>query len=164
MERDARFEEMFNFDLNGIECHYNYLFSPDTKYESVWKCTLLLPDNLAAEMSKVGFNVTEREIAGETRKTIVAKRKTHTRDGKAMYPPKVFDAGTEDTPPSLWPTDVAVGNGSILNLKVSAIYRDVGGKISLPLYLNAVQVVKHVPYGDAPFKSVNSDNQAFGSV
>lgn len=163
MNRDARFEEMFEFDLNGIECHYNYLFKPDTKYESVWKCTLILPDNVAADMAAVGFNVVEKELGGRKCQTIVAKRKTHTRDGKAMYPPRVYDAGTETTQPQLWPDDVAIGNGSVLNLKVAAIYRDVGGKVSLPLYLNAVQVVKHVPYTGSPFGSVGENNQPFGN-
>lgn len=161
MERDSRFDEMFEFDLNNMECHYIYLFKPDTKFESVWKVTVVLPEALATEMASKGFNVVDKEINGKEVKCIVAKRKTHTRDGKAMYPPKVFDAGTQTEAPKYWPEDVAIGNGSRLNLKVAATYREISGKTRLPLYLNAAQVVKHVPYGGSPFKSVGEDNVPF---
>ena len=162
MEKDSRFVDMFEFPLNGIETLYAFLFTPDTKYESCWKATLVLPDEMAESMRKVGFNVRTKEFDGELKNIIVAKRKTHTRDGKAMYPPKVYDAGTEGSDPQAWPKDVAIGNGSICNFIVAARYVEVGGKTRLPLYLNQVQVVEHVAYAGSSFKSVGSDNIPFG--
>lgn len=154
MEKDSRFLEMFEFDLDNVEIYYAFLFKPDTKYESCWKATIILPDSLALEMKNLGFNVRDKKFGDETKQVIVAKRKTHTREGKAMYPPKVVDAGTADSDPQYWDENVGIGNGSVCNLKVAARYVDVGGKTRLPLYLNSVQVVEHKPYDSSPFKSV----------
>lgn len=162
MERDNRFDEMFEFDLNGIEVMYPHLVKPDTKYESVWKVDLILPEALAESMQKVGFNVREKDYGNGEVKIITAKRKTHKRDGSAMYPPRIYDAGTPESAPKPWPSDIAIGNGSIFNLKVSAKYVEVAGKTRLPLYLNSVQVVKHVPYSVSPFGAVDPEtNSAF---
>ena len=153
MNRNPKFEEMYTFKLEGIKCMYPRLFQPDTKFESVWKVDLILPQKLADEMAAVGFNVRQKDYGDGEVNVITAKRKTHKRNGDPMYPPNVYDADA-----ARWDEAVAIGNGSVLNVQVAAQYREVGGKTRLPLYLNAVQVVELVPYHGSPFSKVGGDS------
>jgi hypothetical protein len=161
MEHNPKFDEMYDFDLNGVQIRWPHLFKPDTAYESVWSVDIILPEKLAADMAKVGFLVKETEVDGEKVKFIKAKRKTHKKDGSPMYPPRVYDSGTPDRDPQKWDPNIAIGNGSVCNVKVAARYLEVGGKTRLPLYLNSVQVVNHVPYNNSPFSAVSKDNNPF---
>jgi len=149
MKRDERFNEMTTFKLEGLKCMYPRLFEPDTKFESVWKVDLILPDELAQSMAAVGFNVRQKDYGDGEVNVITAKRKTHKRSGDPMYPPNVYGPDAKR-----WAKEDAIGNGSVLNVQVAAMYREVGGKLRLPLYLNAVQVVEHVPYHASPFAAV----------
>jgi len=156
--RDARFDEMFEFPLKNVEIIYPYLFQPDTKYTPMWKCTVILPDALAQQMAAKGFNVKEKDFGSGPVQYIVAKRKTHTAQNKALFPPKIYEADGK----TYWDESVAIGNGTKVNLQVAAKYVTVSGKESLPLYLNAVQIVKHVPYTTSPFEDCSSDEPQTG--
>jgi hypothetical protein len=147
--RDSRFDEMFDFPLNNVECHHLYLFEPDVKYAPVWTVNVILNENLAKSMKDIGFNVREKDFkngSGEV-SYIVAKRKTITAKQKPMFPPRIVGPDAK-----LWDAQEIIGNGSIMNLQVAAMYCTVNGQEHLPLYLNGAQVVKHVPYTASSFK------------
>ena len=146
--RDSRFDEMFDFPLSNVEILYSYFFQPDTKFESCWKCTVLLNPELARAMYDKGFNVRRKDFGSGEVDYILAKRKTHTAKGKAMFPPKVFAENGR----TYWDEKVAIGNGTTVNLMVAGKYVTISGKELLPLYLNSVQIVKHVPYSSSPFE------------
>ena len=152
--KDPRFvgTKVVEFDMSLVPVYYSYFFNPDTKYESVWKTTLQLTADQAAGMAKVGFNVKQKDFGNGMVDIITAKRKTHTREGKAMFPPRIF--GPDAKP---WDETVLIGNGTIMNLKVGAVYREVNGNTSLPLYLNSGQVVTLVEYSGSGFKPIDQE-------
>lgn len=153
MQRNPKFEEMYVFKIEGLPCMYPRLVTPDTKYESVWKVDIILTEQLYNEFGEVGFNVRKKDYKDDKGEQfiITSKRKTHKRNGDPMYPPNIYDANAQR-----WDNSINIGNGSILNYQVAAQYREVNGKIHLPLYLNAVQVVKLVEYQGSPFGKVSS--------
>lgn len=162
MEKDPRFLQRHRFILKNLKCKYAYLFKADDKFgDPAWKIDLELPAPLAEEMKSVGFNVKlrkdENKVPIPNTYYITAKRKTHTRAGVALTPPAVWDDGRETKKPLPWPETKIIGNGSVVNVKVEAEYMEVGSALRLPLYLNAVQVVDLVPYGDNGFDAVEDD-------
>lgn len=161
--RDARFDgpKLFEFTLPKVECAYLYLFTPDTAFnDSKWKVTMFLSDAVAAKLQKVGFNVKtwgtkegKEPSKYDGRQYLVASRKTHTKEGKTMYPPKVYEADGR----TYWDKDVAIGNGSICNVVVAAKYMEIKGETILPCYLNHIQIEVHEEYNSSPFGDVSGD-------
>jgi hypothetical protein len=71
----------------------------------------------------------------------IAKRKVVTKDGKAAQPPQVVDhtkAACSDD----------IGNGSVCNLIVTLFPWEMNRRRGVYVYLNAVQVVNLITYGD----------------
>ena len=100
-----------------------------------YSVTLLIDDKTADSFTSRGFRV--RDNDGQ--KELIIKRKVARKDGTPNQAPKLLDANKE-------PLDVAVGNGSKVNvqyreLETSNNYGDFKG-----LDLQAVQVVDLVEY------------------
>jgi hypothetical protein len=157
--KDARFDtpKYHEFTIPNVECAYLYLFQPDTAFgDSKWKVTMWLPEGLAAQLKGVGFNVKtwgkkDKESPYDGREYLVATRKTHTGEGKTMYPAKVYDSSNK-----YWNSEIAIGQGSRCNIMVASKYMEVKGETILPCYLNAVQVLEHVEYSSSPFEDTTS--------
>jgi hypothetical protein len=159
--RDERFNgpKLYDVQIPNVECAYLYLFQPDIAFnDSKWKVTLFLNDQYANALAKVGFNVkTWKTKEGKEpskydgRRYIVATRKTHTKDGSNMYPPKVYEADGR----TYWNKEVAIGNGSICNVIIAGKYMEIKGETVLPCYLQSVQVVQHEEYNSSPFSDVS---------
>ena len=100
-----------------------------------YSVTLLVDDKTADSFSSRGFRI--RDNDGQ--KELIIKRKGARKDGTPNQTPKLLDANKE-------PLDVAVGNGSKVNVQyreweTSNNYGDFKG-----LDLQAVQVVDLVEY------------------
>lgn len=75
----------------------------------------------------------------------LAKRSTRNKKGEEVAPPAVVDGRKQ-------PFDKEVGNGSVCNIAVTLFPWSKGARSGVLVYLNAVQVVNHVPFvsaGDA---------------
>ncbi len=72
----------------------------------------------------------------------VAKRSTKTKAGKEAKPVPVVNGRRE-------PFTEDIGNGSVCNINVTLFPWTKGKQLGVKLYLNAVQVVNHVPYGNS---------------
>jgi hypothetical protein len=134
------------FVLSNVPCKWASLIRPDTRFEHVWKIDAILTKDQADRMKAVGFNV-KQDKEGDW--FIRCKKKVQTKSGSPMEPPRVVgrDGAT--------PFTEEVGNGSIVNIKVFAKYKEVNGQTHLPAYLNAVQVLEHVPYNSSGFGNVD---------
>ena len=134
MAKDERFVKGSNMVLSGCPVKWAHLINPDTKYDHKWSVDAYLSDDDAKELKSIGFNIKDSEDGPFIKLT----RKCKTMAGKVMSPPQVV---CKD--PSQPFTD-EVGNGSICNIKVYAVYRTVKGSDILCAYLEKVQVVDHV--------------------
>lgn len=127
--------------LKNARVKYAKLFRPgkayDEKQPDEWSINIYpTPEGRDALMAR-GINPKE-DKAGE--EYWVAKRATKTRAGNDAKPPKVVDGG-------LHPVTEDIGNGSVCNINVTLFPWTKGKQRGVKLYLNAVQVVNHVPYG-----------------
>ena len=150
------------FPLDMVEVWYAHLNRPDTKYENAWKVNIILPKATADSFLAVGFNVKEKDFKDGkgVRSFVIAKKKTHTASGDALYAPKIFQQNGKD----LWDKDTNIGNGSIMNLKVAARYMEINGKTLLPLYINSGQVVNLVEYISSPFEDTTGETNKNSDV
>ena len=139
----------------NLEVEWCHVTKPDTGFgKSQWEITCRLPDSLAEEMREVGFNVKKKSEMKKYKAGdpdyyfIVAYRKTQTSKGQQLDPPKIFERDGRTLNTGL------IGNGSILNVKVSAKYIEVSGETKLPCRLISAQIVELVPYGDGGFEAL----------
>lgn len=149
------------FPLPNLEVEWCHLTKPDTKFgKSQWELTCRLPEQLATDMKEAGFNVKKKSDHAKFQAGapdywfIVAYRKTQTSKGVALTPPKIFERDGKTLFEGL------VGNGTVLNVKISAKYVEVSGEMKLPCRLVSAQIVTLVPYGDDGFAPLPDDDDA----
>lgn len=145
--------------LPNLKVEWCHVTKPDTQFgKSQWEITCRLPEPLAKEMLEVGFNVKKKSdhknfVAGnEDYYFIVAYRKTQTSKGVALTPPKIFERDGQTLNTGL------IGNGSVMNVKISAKYCEVSGEMKLPCRLISAQIVTLVPFGDGGFEALPDDD------
>ena len=136
MAKDQRFIKGENLVLSGVPVKWAYLFDPDTKYEPKWSVDAYLSEEDATEMKSLGFNIKDSPDGPLIKLT----KKCTTKAGKKLAPPKVVGLDPRV------PFTQEVGNGSVCNVMVYAVYRTVNGNEILCAYLEGVQVVDHVEY------------------
>jgi len=121
--------------IGTFPCEWASIKNPNTTFTPEYQITLIIDDKTADDFSSRGFNV--KDVEGV--KKLMFKRKVSRKDGTPNAVPKLLDADKE-------PLDVAVGNGSKVNVQyreweTSNNYGDFKG-----LDLQAVQVVDLVEY------------------
>ena len=112
--------------------------NPDTKYEPCWKVDIVLDEEWKKNLKKSGFKIHQD---GDGDWVLRCKRKVKTRLGKTQRPPRVVGIDGKTV------FDEPIGNGSICNIMVYGKYQDVAGVTHLASYLNALQVIEHIPFG-----------------
>ena len=118
--------------LNGT-VKWAKVFQPDENFNPKW-CLDLYPD--AAQLKKLksmGFAI---KTDGDGDEFVHIKRNVTTKKGKKNDPPRVVGANGKDSFTDL------IGNGSIINV-IASDYEYMKKKY---LWLEALQVVNHVPY------------------
>lgn len=128
-----------NFNISNVECRFCHLFQPDTAFGgNKWHLQAILADEVAEELKALGLTVkdhTDKE-GNVTKNILKPKKEVVTSKGKQQDPPIIVG------PDGRTPFTEEIGNGSVLNLRLSA--RDWGsGRVGC--YIEKVQVVKHVP-------------------
>lgn len=155
---DPKYKKYVKFGLNNVKGFWIKVLEPDTAYEHKWSIDLHLTDAQATELKAVGFSVKDEvknkkgEIVGKN--VLKVSKKVKNKDGSDNKPPFVVsqDGRTPWTEP--------LGNGSLLNLKLSAKAWYVQGKWTLSCYLDGVQVVVAEEYGSG-FGDVTEEDMPF---
>lgn len=115
-------------------------FNPEPKYSIM----LEVDDETAGTLTVNGV-----KAKGDNPNMFAFKRKVRSNAGKDIPPPKIYNAqGT------LWGEDL-IGNGSEVMLDVSFFDHGMSAQHGLGKWLNAVQVIKHIPYTASPFKPID---------
>jgi hypothetical protein len=144
-----------NLYLTNVRCKWAHVHEPDRKFEPAWTITAVLDDKTAGLLKDVGFNVRQD---GDNEWVLKIKKKERTKAGKTMEAPKVIDKGG-------MPFTEAIGNGSVVSIKVFAKYQTVSGRQSCAAYLDTVQVIDHVPYTPETMENAPSiSSQLMGSA
>ena len=133
-------QESVELTLKNVSARYAKLFTPGKAYEesapAEWSMNMYVDDEGRDTLMAHGCLPKEDKDGAEY---FVAKRATKSRAGAEVKPPIVVDAKkapfTED-----------VGNGSVCNVRVTLFPWTKGKQKGVKIYLQAVQVLTHVPY------------------
>ena len=136
--------------LQNVEIGWSHLRKPDLYMgDEKWVVDFNLNDTLAAKCRGMGFDLKtgknpDKEVIGNVLK---AKKKTTDKAGNPQKPPTIvgLDGRT--------PFEEELGYGTIVNAVIGVrawevFDKEAGGKIwKLFAYIDAIQVVSHVPRG-----------------
>lgn len=129
---------------------YASVQKPNTRYTPRWEINVYPSDEDVKKLEDAGVNVREDKETGES--FIKASQNVARKDGTENDPPRVVDAAKN-------PFDKLIGNGSICNVKFALWEYDSFGSKGVKPILEAVQVIKHVPYdGDEDFEVEESED------
>ena len=118
------------------------VIQPNTKYEHVWCIDVCNLDAKAKKILKADGIAHKIKNVGDDRGDFIKiTQKVDKRDGTKFDAPKVVDGMKR-------PFTQLIGNGSEVAVKYKARDWEHGGKSGITADLKAVQVLKHVPYGD----------------
>ena len=127
--------------LKNCSVRYAKVHTPGKAYEETappeWSINCYVSDEDRELLMAHGVQPKEDKEGAEY---FTAKRATKSRAGADVKPPIVVDAKkapfTED-----------IGNGSVCNVAVTLFPWTKGKKSGVKMYLQAVQVMTHIPYG-----------------
>lgn len=137
IEIPAKFSTYVKFPLDNVTSNWVYLTELDTTFEHKWSSDLVLDDEVGAAMKAMGFNVRDlTDKSGNVTKNVLkVVKKEKNKDGSLNPQPLVVGPDGKTT------FTARIGNGSVLNYKLTAKAWKVKGQWSLSCYLDAAQVV-----------------------
>ena len=121
--------------LTNVECKWCKVQEPDTMYAPKWCVDVYPPKAVLTKLKKDKFNVKTDKEGNEF---VHVKQNVTRKDGTKNDPPKIVGRDGRTVFKEL------IGNGSIVNV----MCYDYEYKGKNYLGLKALQVVKHVPYGE----------------
>lgn len=125
--------------LKNVRVKYAKLIRPGQAFDEgqpdLWSANMYVTDEDRDKLMAMGCNPKEDKNHEEF---FVAKRNVVNKRNENVKPPMVVDGRKQ-------PFTEEVGNGSVCNLAVTPFPWSKGKKSGVILYLNAVQVVNHVP-------------------
>lgn len=77
-------------------------------------------------------------------------------NGEKNSPPNIYDIRGKE-----WDSGKLLGNGTVADIKVKVV--DYGRGIEKGVYLQAIRVLKHVPYEGGGFEALSEDDEYFAS-
>ena len=145
------------FKLTNVKVFWAKVHEPDTKYEHKWCVDIHLEDALAEELKKLGFDIKDKtnKDGTVTKNLFKVSKKCRTAKGVENKPPQVVGQDGKT------PFTEQIGNGSIVNLNLSAKAWPIKGTWILSAYLDGVQVVDPVEYGGFDDVSGDTDDAPF---
>jgi hypothetical protein len=118
------------------------VIQPNTKYEHAWCIDVCNLDAKSKKILKADGVADQIKNVGDDRGDFIKiTQKVNKKDGTKFDAPKVVDGMKR-------PFTQLIGNGSEVAVKYKARDWEHAGKIGIKADLKAVQVLKHVPYGD----------------
>ena len=143
--------------LKNVRVKYAKVIRPAKNMEEgkpdLWEVNMYLTDEDRDALMARGINPKEDKDGNEY---WVAKRSTVSKSGDVVKPPQIVAANKGQ-----W-AGGDIGNGSVCNIAVTPFNWTFGKKKGILLYLNALQVVNHVPYsagGTDVFDAVEGNTQ-----
>jgi hypothetical protein len=134
--------EMKTLKLTNARVKYAKVHRPGKAYDEnhpdEWSVNIYPTDADRDTLMAHGCNPKEDKDGQEY---WIAKRSTRTSAGEDAKPPIVLDAQKQ-------PFTDDIGNGSVCNIAVTLIPWEKAKRKGIYLYLNALQVVNHVPYSN----------------
>ena len=152
---DPKYKKYTAFKLHNVEGFWCKVTEPDTQFEHKWSVDLHLTDAQATELKAVGFNVkdiTNKKTGVVTPNVLKAVKKVKNKDGSENKAPTCVG------PDGKTPFTEKIGNGSKLNLNLTAKAWFIQGQWSLSCYLDGVQVAELVEYAGG-FGDVSGDTE-----
>ena len=129
--------------LTNVRVKYCKVIKPGKAYDDgapdEWSTNMYVTPEDRDTLMANGVNPKEDK---EGHEYWLAKRKTVNTKSEAVKPPVVVDGSKR-------PFTDDIGNGSVCNVAVTLFPWERKGKSGVLLYLNAVQVVNHVPFSGA---------------
>jgi len=108
-----------------------------------WSFDLALDDNGVAEWKKIGFKKTVKNKGGDRGDYVSFERAVSKADGTPSKPFAIVGPDLRE-----WDQSVKIGNGSIVNVKLTVNEREYKGKKMLVPGVLEIQVWEHVEYSD----------------
>lgn len=125
--------------LKNVRVKYAKLIRPGQAFDEgqpdLWSVNMYVTDEDKVTLKKIGASPKEDKNGSEY---FIAKRNVRNKKQEDVKPPALVNAKKE-------PFTEEVGNGSVCNVAVTPFAWSKGAKRGVLLYLNAVQVVNHVP-------------------
>jgi len=145
--------------ITGIAnwCYINIL---DTKFDPCWRVELHVTKEESEKLKAIGVKPNILDTDSEYKYSVSFKRKELRKDGSKNKQPRLVDNNLETI------TD-NVGNGSLINVQFSVYNWEFKGKKGIGLELQAIQVLKLVPYagsGVNEFEVVKTEESLEGSA
>lgn len=139
--------------IPNVKVKWAKVFKPDTAFGgNKWVVDLLMGDypQLVKEMKAAGFNIRDKKKDGVVidKDVLTLKREVITKSGP-QEPPAVVGLDGKT------PFTQELGNGTVCNIRGSARAWPINGKLVLACYLEAIQVVNHVPYKSSSFDDIS---------
>lgn len=156
--------------ISNARVKWAKVFEPDNQYPPAkWSIEVYPCDDDLAELRKASEAI-QAQVRAENPKTCPSPKPLNLRekDGEVMFQAKrnvQATSGKENGPPRVvglnkQPFTELIGNGSVCNVIVQLFgYNGFGGGVTA--FLEAVQVVNHVPYKD---KSPGVDFEAVADI
>jgi hypothetical protein len=153
MEKDS-----VNYVVKAAKVKWAKVFEPDGTFPPArWSINVYPGDADKAALLKLGIQMrTDEKDGGEF---FTAKRNVETNKGKKMDPPRVVDGLKR-------PFTDPIGNGSVCNVIVNVYPWTFGKKTGMGAWLDAVQVIEHVPYASTErvdFEPVQGQDKGIGA-
>ena len=118
------------------------VLQPNTKYEPAWQIDVCNLDAKSKKLLKADGVAHKIKNVGDDRGDFIKiTQKVDKRDGTKFEAPKVVDGMKR-------PFTQLIGNGSEVAVKYAVSNYEYSGNSGVAAYLKAVQVLKHIPYGD----------------
>lgn len=130
--------------------YWSFVTTPNTKYTPSYSVNLVVDEKTASDFKARGFTVKDMNEGP----ALIIKRKVNGPNGMVRSAPRLLDANKREI-------DVAVGNGSLVNVQYKEWETKWNGTTYKGLDFQAMQVIDLVEYGapdGAEFDVANNDN------
>jgi hypothetical protein len=146
--------------IRGRAQYARVLGAPMDNYDKdgkEWKIDIVIDDAKDIKRLKalgIGDRVKQKEEYLDGAPHMTLRQKAEKKDGTPADPPEVVDLMGKP-----WNDKKAIGNGSIIDIKIRVA--DYGKGFKKGMYINGVRVLEHVPYTKNAFEELDKDDPYF---
>lgn len=126
--------------IKRVPCKWASILAPDEKFTPRWKIDIYPGEEDVKKLEKLGVVMKEDD---DEELYVTMTKNVSKKKGGLNTPVKVV--GPDKAP---WPENKLVGNGSIVSVIFDVLEVDNFGKPMQKPYLNKVQIIEHVEYGE----------------
>lgn len=127
--------------IRNVVVKWASVHEPNTRFKPRWEVNIY-PDEETCAMLEQEYKLELKTEKDTGEKFYKCTRSVTTAKGKELTPPKVVGRDPKV------PFTENIGNGSICNVMVTIREVDAFGQKKMKAYLDGIQVMEHVPYGE----------------